>query len=101
MTKLDHIKTAIHDRSIPLKCRGGTPQHSLFRSSIYLGHLRSLHADYKSSAMGQSDPLLQLLLPLPTKREPMPFPISSRAREPPPSLMYLHRSHFNTNDPVV
>ncbi|GBN64526.1 hypothetical protein AVEN_52985-1 [Araneus ventricosus] len=33
------------------------------------------------SVTGHSDPLLHLLLPLPSKRQPLPAPISSKERE--------------------
>ncbi|GBN52285.1 hypothetical protein AVEN_51172-1 [Araneus ventricosus] len=39
------------------------------------------------SAIGHSDPLLHLLLPSPSKREPWPSLISARAREPLRSLL--------------
>ncbi|GBN75037.1 hypothetical protein AVEN_165997-1 [Araneus ventricosus] len=38
---------------------------------------------------------------LPSKRKPQLSRNSSRAREPPPSFKYLHRSHFSIHDPAV
>ncbi|GBM88968.1 hypothetical protein AVEN_196810-1 [Araneus ventricosus] len=82
------VKLDIHERTTPLKWRGGTPHHSLFSPSIYVGHSGAAPCKLQYlSATGHSDTLP---------------PSSSRVREHQPSShTFLRRSHFSIYGPGV